>query len=93
MINTYNMKEVKAILKVTTSAQVKALIENNGLPSLAIGKNVYDFPKVGLEDWLIQQGLFRTKEEAEEHILNSIKTLKNKETKRKNKKKAATKEK
>jgi hypothetical protein len=87
MINTYNMKEVKAILGVTSSNQIKSLIDNDGLPSLAIGKNTYDFPKIGLADWLVEEGLFRNADEAEEHMTKAIRTMRAKETKRKNKKK------
>ena len=89
MVNTYNMKELKAILGINSSKQIKSLVDSGNLPCLNLGERIYDFPKVGLENWLIEKGLFRTPEEASEHISNAIKQMKTKETKKKNKKKEA----
>lgn len=85
------MKQMKWILGVTNAKQVKQLIEHNKLPHLEINPKVYNFPRVGVVNWMIEQGLFRTVEEAEEHIQNALRVNRTKETKRKNKKKEASK--
>ena len=83
MINTYNMKELKVIIGVNDTIKVKLLMDDGDLPYISLSPHVYSFPKVGLEDWLIKKGLFRTPEEASEHIQQAIKLMKSKETKRK----------
>lgn len=68
MINTYNKNQLMRILGITSPIGFQKFLEVNDIPFINKTKHTLVVPKVAMAEWLIEQKLFRTFEEADAYL-------------------------